>query len=327
MEDKRLIEETFPVREVSEESAKEKNISGQVSSLHNWWARRPLAASRATDFSALVPAPKSTTELEAKRRFVVKLSKLESAFDSGVIEKARKEILDYNDGRPPKILDPFSGGGSIPFEALRLGCETYASDYNPVATLILKCTMEYPQRYGTNDEKADAGLTSQAEDNKLVHDVKAWGDSIFSRAQKELEAFYPNEKDGSTTVGYIWARTIPCQNPACGSQIPLMRQFWLANKNERKVSLFPFTFKDETRFKVVGNGYEKMPRGFSPDTGTVSRAVATCVVCKSVVDDKTTRSLFTKGMGGEKMVAVVTQHRGVPGKRFRIASNGDDEIV
>ncbi|MGC8773628.1 MAG: DUF1156 domain-containing protein, partial [Conexivisphaera sp.] len=134
MNGRRLIEETFPVREVSEESVKEKNTRhGHISALHIWWARRPLAASRSTIYAALVPPPEDPGGRERRRRFIVELSRWENSQNLDLVERARKEILAANGGRPPKVLDPFAGGGSIPLEALRLGCETYASDYNPVA--------------------------------------------------------------------------------------------------------------------------------------------------------------------------------------------------
>lgn len=153
MEDKRFIEVTFPVKEVSEESAREKNIRhGHISTLHIWWARRPLASSRATNYSALIKATDNIDEINKKKNFIIELSKWENSTNRFYIEKARKEILEANSGVPPKVLDPFAGGGSIPLEALKLGCETYAGDYNPVAVLILKCTLEYPQKYARAGE-------------------------------------------------------------------------------------------------------------------------------------------------------------------------------
>ena len=146
-EDKRFIEETFPVKEVSAESAHEKYIrSGHISTLHIWWARRPLAASRATNYAALISPPKNIDEWSRKRGFIRDLSKWENSLNVHLIKRARKEILEANGGMPPKVLDPFGGGGAIPLEALRLGCETYSNDLNPVAVLIQKCTLVLCQR-------------------------------------------------------------------------------------------------------------------------------------------------------------------------------------
>ena len=148
MVDRRFIEESFPVKEVGEESAREKNIRhGHITNLHIWWARRPLASSRATNYAALIPTPDNEKEWKKKREFIIEFAKWENSSNQNKIKEATDEIIKSNDGNPPKILDPFSGGGAIPLEALRLGCDTYACDYNPVAVLIEKCGLEFPQKY------------------------------------------------------------------------------------------------------------------------------------------------------------------------------------
>lgn len=322
---KRFIEETFPVKEVSIESAKEKNIRhGNISTLHIWWARRPLASSRATSYAALIPAPSDIEEWNKKRQFIINFSKWENSLNQGMIRQVREDVLKANGGKPPKVLDPFAGGGAIPLEALRLGCEVYAFDYNPVATLILKCTLEYPQKYGQpKNVKSDDWVGGEKEINPLLEDVKKWGNWVLEEAKEEIGKFYPPDGDGSIPVGYIWARTIPCQNPACGAEIPLMRQFWLAKKSNKKVSLYPHVENREVKFKIVGNGYEPMPKGFNPEDGTVSRAVATCPICGSVVDDKTTRKLFNEDKSGQRMIAAVMHKPSSTGKTYRIATQND----
>jgi len=401
---KRFIEETFPVKEVSAISAKEKSIRhGHISTLHIWWARRPLASSRATAYAALTPATDDVTEWQKQRDFIVEMSKWENSLNPSILEKARRDVLeahaerlsaergesvtveDIEAGRAPRprVLDPFAGGGAIPLEALRLGCETYASDYNPVAVLILKATLEYPQKFGDStrmdtggtDEHGFSqsirenpshpsksvfylpGLADTSVTNPLLEAVKWWGDWVLEEARKELARFYPPDPDGSIPVGYIWARTIPCQNPACGAEIPLMRQFWLAKKPKKKVALYPVVEwntgewnTDDTDmtdqhgsskkirenpsnpsesvfyFRIVGDGYDPWPEGFDPKAGTVSRAVATCPVCGGVVEAKTTRRLFQEGKAGQRMVAVVLKHPQWRGKTYRVATAADEVV-
>jgi len=331
--DKRFIEESFPVKEVSIEAVREKNIRhGHISTLHIWWARRPLASSRATNYAALIPAPKDIDEWNRKRQFIIDFSKWENSLNKGMIEKARKDILEANGGKPPKVLEPFGGGGAIPLEALRLGCEVYTGDYNPVAVLIQKCTLEYPQKFGRPEkrkiktEHMGEVFEEEKEVNPLLEDVKKWGKWVLEEAKKEIGKYYPAEEDGSIPVGYIWARTIPCQNPSCGAEIPLMRQYWLAKKANKKVSLHPYVDDNGVKFEIVGDGYKEMPVGFDPSNGTVSRAVATCPVCGSVVDAKTTRRLFQEGKAGQIMVAVVMHKPGMSGKRYRVAIKKDMEV-
>jgi adenine-specific DNA methylase len=334
MPDKRFIEESFPVKEVSAISAKEKNIRhGHISTLHIWWARRPLAASRATAYAALIPAPKDIDEWNEERQFIIDFAKWENTNNPKMIERARKKILKAYGGKPPKVLDPFGGGGSIPLECLRLGCETYSNDLNPVAVLIQKCTLEYPQKYGKPgyierevEEFGKKKKIKQKVDNVLLEDVKFWGNWILKKAKKELVQFYPNDPDGSVPIAYIWARTIPCQNPSCGVEIPLMRQFWLAKKTKRKVALFPSVNNNKVEFKIVGDAYGNFPSGFKPENGTVNRAIVTCPLCGNTIDAKTTKKLFHNYSSSERLVAVVTQKPGISERKYRIANNNDYEI-
>ncbi len=321
---KSFIEVSFPVKEVSKESVREKNIRhGHISTLHIWWARRPLASSRATAYAALIPAPENDLEWDTKKQFIENLAKYENSLNKIIIEKARKDILQANDGEIPKVLDPFSGGGSIPLECLRLGMETYANDYNPVAVLILKCILEYPQKYGKPQKTKDRLIETQK--IPLLEDVKKWGNWVLEEAKKEIAKFYPNDKDGSIPVGYIWARTIPCQNPACGAEILLMRQFWLAKKDNKKVALKPYVKDKRVEFEIVGQDND-FPSDFEPEKGTISRAIATCLVCGSPQDDKTVRKLFQDGKAGQRMVAVVLHHPLKKGKIYRLATEKDLEV-
>ncbi len=302
--DKRIIEIEFPVDKVSGQGARE------ISGIHTWWARRPLGPSRATAYAALLRPPQNISDelIEAKdplkQGFIAELSKWENALKPLWIEQARRDILDAYDGKPPKVLDPFGGGGSIPLEAQRLGCETYSCDLNPVAVLIQKCTLEYPQRYG----------------KRLYDDVKKWGEWVLAQVESELEDFYPKGPDGSIPFAYIWARTLPCQNLLCNANIPLIRSFWLA---KGKIALLPYENAGSVAFRIVGMGDAPIPSGFDPADGTVVRAVVTCPLCKSTIPASDTRHLFQEGFAGEQMLAVVTQHPNVSGKRYRLPTESD----
>ena len=302
----RLIEADFPLRRVSEESVREKNIRhGHISTLHIWWARRPLAASRATALAAFLPDdPERREEL---LRLIEQIAPWEvvshnDASSKYLLEKARRLIREAFGGRVPRVLDPFAGGGAIPLEALRLGCETYALDYNPVAVLLNKAVLEYPQRFG----------------EELANAVQQWGNWVLEEARRELERFYPRDRDGSIPVGYIWARTLPCQNPACGAEIPLMRQTWLAKKDKKKVALRLIPNRAARRIDAEIVGQNGEPIGFDPDEGTVARAHVRCPLCGGTIDDQTTRRLFREGKAGQRLMAVVLHHPRRSGKTYRL---------
>lgn len=327
-DDRRFIEESFPVKEVGAEGAREKAIRhGHICTLHIWWARKPLAASRATNYAALIPASEDVDEWHRRREFIIEFSKWENSLNPALIRKARQDVLRASGGTPPRILDPFAGGGAIALEALRLGCETYSSDLNPVAVLIQRCSLEYPQKYGRPKEvQEDWGMIAGSSlKNPLLEDMKAWGSWVLEQAKQEIGRLYPEDTDLSVPVGYYWMRTIPCQNLLCDADIPLTSNWWLAKKENKKVALFPCSENGEVRFRIVGDGYDTMPDGFDPNDGTVARAVATCPICGSVVDGKTTRKLFQDGGAGQRMVAVVLNHPQERGKTYRIATEGDTE--
>jgi adenine-specific DNA methylase len=318
--DKRFIEVDFPIKDVSEESAREKNIRhGHISTLHIWWARRPLASSRASIYAALTPEPKDEEDRLKRSQFIAELSKWENSLNKTIIDRARRDILESNGGMIPKVIDPFSGGGSIPLEALRLGCETYANDLNPVAVLIEKCTLEYPQKYG---RKVVEGTFGEKEVNPLLADVKKWGNFVFEEAKKEIGRFYHADEDGSIPVGYIWARTIRCSNPACGAEIPLVRQTWLAKKKNKKVA-----------YKLIPNGNKiefEIREGddidFDPEKGTTARAKVICPCCGTGISADENRRQFQEGKAGQRMIAVVLNNPKKKGKTYRLATEKDLEV-
>ncbi|RLF36003.1 MAG: DNA methylase, partial [Thermoplasmata archaeon] len=303
---------------VSDESSREKNIRhGHISTLHIWWARKPLASSRASIYAALTPEPVNEEERLRRSQFITRLSKWENSLNKEVIERAQREILEANNGKPPRVLDPFAGGGAIPLEALRLGCETYAGDLNPVAVLIEKCTLEYPQRFGRKLVKDSFGNEKVV--NPLLEDVKKWGNWILEEAKQEIGRFYPTEKDGSVPVGYYWMRTVRCGNPACGAEIPLTANLWLAKTEKKKVALKLLPKNNEIKFEITENSQID----FNPEIGTISRAKVVCPCCGSGLSDREVRKQFQDGKTGERMVAVILHHPKRRGKTYRIATDED----
>ncbi|MDE2668026.1 MAG: DUF1156 domain-containing protein [Chloroflexota bacterium] len=346
---KRLIEVAFPLAEVSAHSDKENRIRhGRITSLHTWWARRPLAACRAFIYASLVDDPATDTERDALLREVADLSSWDAVRDpsqvirpkkkggSGLtgaqlLERARHRIRECNGGEPPTLLDPFAGGGSIPLEALRLGCEVEASDLNPVAVLILKGTLEYPQRFGDpNSRKVPAYIReADAADrqsnfaggevaeayarNPLATDVRYWGEWIVARAEEELAEFYPRDPDGTAPVAYLWSRTIPC--PACHAEMPLIRQYWLARKDKRRIALEPVVDEDKGHvdFRVV----EGSDVTGSPEQATSSRGDARCLLCGQVVKAAQVREAGIKGQMSATLTSVALVEGGRSGKHYR----------
>ncbi|MFW9992280.1 MAG: DUF1156 domain-containing protein [Candidatus Odinarchaeota archaeon] len=313
-----LIEENFPVKGVSKESSREKSIRhGHLSTLHIWWARRPLASSRATIYASLVPHVDDSKEPAGIDDFITELSKWENSLNDTILNRARTAILKAFNGERPRILDPFAGGGSIPLEALRLGCETYASDCNPVAVLVTKCSIEYPQKYGKN----------------IIADVREWGEKVLKEVKKEIGEFYPviscEHSTGSDldhqsiATGYIWAWTVTCRAPQCGAEIPLMRHFWLAKTPRRKIFLHPVITGKDVNFRIIDTSKEELTGDFDPGAGTVSRAVASCLVCGSKVVASDVRQQFKRGGAGQRMLAVVYYQKGKKGKKYRLATAGD----
>ena len=223
------------------------------------------------------------------------------------------------------MVDPFAGGGSIPLEALRLGCEAFASDLNPVACLILKVMLEDIPRYGPG----------------LAEDLRRVGAEIKTKAEKELADLYPMDPDGATPIAYLWARTVRCESPNCGAEIPLMRSLWLCKKPKRKWALRTGVVRE------VGTAPGVEFEIFEPKSyrevagGTVARAKATCPCCRAVLPPERVRSQLAaqKGgadavfdaqgnrTGGARLTAVVTLRPGEPGRNYRLPTDADYEAV
>ena len=295
---KKLIEVALPLEAINAESAREKSIRhGHPSTLHLWWARRPLATARAVIWSSLVDDPSSHPEQfpteeaqqqERKRLFdiLTRLVKWENSNDEGILAEAKAEIMKSTNGNPPALLDPFAGGGAIPLEAQRLGLEAHAHDLNPVAVMINKAMIEIPPKFAgrspVNPEAQRQGAANQGWKGAagLAEDVRYYGEWMKQEACKRIGHLYPKAKleDGSeaTVIAWIWARTVKCPNPACGCEMPLVKSFMLSKKKGKEAYIQPTCAGSAFTYKVV-NGKP------SADEGTVSRAGAKCLACGTSV--------------------------------------------
>ncbi|MBD1895775.1 DUF1156 domain-containing protein [Coleofasciculus sp. FACHB-129] len=325
---KKLIEVALPLEAINQESAREKSIRhGHPSTLHLWWARRPLAACRAVLFSSLVDDPSShpdkfpTEEEQEKERerlfgIIERLVKWDNINNQDVLAEARAEILKSTDGNPPPVYDPFCGGGSIPLEAQRLGLEAHGSDLNPVAVLITKALIEIPPKFKdkppVNPEAQKKLKTSRWYGAQgLAEDVRYYGKWMRDEAEKQIGHLYPKVKlpqeyggGEATVIAWLWARTVKCPNPACGCQMPLVRSFKLSTKKGKEAWVKPVVDRSQqpplVRFEVkTGNG--KLP------DGSMSRKGATCIGCGLPVSFDHVRSEGKAGRMSSQLMAIVAE--------------------
>lgn len=391
-DDRRLIEDYLPIEAISKEASREKSPrKGHISTLHLWWARRPLVACRAAVYGALVPMNRfrpangpeekrdSLTRANAAK-FVERLCQYPGAPQA--IADAQKHILeahaerlstetgkpvtidDVTQGRAPrpKVLDMFAGGGAIPLEALRLGCETYALDLNPIAHIIELCTLIYPQKYGKAAPNARGMAGPKNANGKttwggLADEVSYWGRWVLEKVRAEIRDLYPLIPDPKSKgtkplrqadmwqsgdeipagflvpIAYLWTRTVRCKNPTCGATVPLVKQTWLCKKKGRYAALKVVTSrgKKQVRFELAEAASEGS-LGFNPAAGSEG-GNATCPFCGTVADSEYVQSEGAAGRVGFQHLAVVCRSPRGTGTTFLEASDlgnhglpSDDEI-
>jgi putative DNA methylase len=369
-----LIEDYLPIGAISGEAAREKSLwRGHISTLHLWWARRPLVSARAAVYGALTPATKfqPTTGPEEKRaslgranatKFFKTLCSYPGTRTS--MEEAERHLLeahaarlteetgeivtaeDIKAGRAPRprVLDMFTGGGAIPLEALRLGCQAFALDLNPVAHIIELCGLKYPQSYGDATKKsfgANGGTWAG-----LANEVGNWGSWVQDETTRQLRDLYEAIPDPSRNPGvalrsrtfwasdprngtspllpvaYIWTRTVHCKNPTCKAVIPLVRQTWLCKKEGRLVAIKINPVREEklVRFEVLEAAHAS-DLGFDPDSGS-SAGNTTCPFCGTIADVEYVKDEGWNDRLGTQLMAVVATRPRAQGKVFLGGSSG-----
>lgn len=287
---KRLAEVDFPIALVSDRAAREKSVrQGHPSTLHLWWARRPLGSERAMLLALLLPdpcdphcppnfktaaraalpstlTPPDNTDNDLRRglfKFIADFSDWDRSNDPHLVGSARALVRAAHGKDPPLVVDPFAGGGSIPIESVRLGCSTFASDLNPVAYLILKASI-------ASDLK---------EPGRVAEQIRRWGNETGTRLSGELIDLYPMDSTGGKPLAYLWARTIRCESPGCGCEIPLARTFWLGRHGKKGSGVkLHLQDKEEGELKLR---VEVLPASRSSEfaKATVNRGKATCPAC------------------------------------------------
>ena len=313
---KKLIEVALPLDAINAASAREKSIRhGHPSTLHLWWARRPLAACRAVLFASLVDDPGNDLPEEAAKarrqklfELIAQLVQWENTNNEQILGKARALIRESCGGNPPPVLDPFAGGGSIPLEAQRLGLEAHASDLNPVAVLINKALIELPPKFRghapVNPDARNGMLPEAAPRSALADDVRWYGRWMRERALERIGHLYPKGPNGETVIAWLWARTVRCPNPACGARMPLVRSFALSTKKGKEAWVLPVvdTAARTVRFEIG--------HGPGAPEGTVNRLGARCLICGASVRLDHIRAEGQAGRMSAQMMAIVAEGKG-----------------
>ena len=331
---KKLIEVALPLDAINAASARDKSIRhGHPSTLHLWWARRPLSAARAIIWASLVDDPSSHTELfpteeeqnqERDRLFKIleQLVVWENSNDERVLAAAKAEIRNSMGDEQVSFLDPFAGGGALPLEAYRLGLNTYAQDLNPVPIILNKSMLEVaPLFYGRTavnpkDRLSRSPISWSAYDG-LSCDVQYYGELLRDHARNNIGHLYPNItissgsfKGEATPIAWLWARTVKCPNPACGCELPLMNSEAISNRQEILVK--PSYENGQLAFHLDGGKPRK-------NSGTVNRRGATCPRCGTPVGFPYIREEGKAGRIGDKLMCVAAE-----GRRGRVYGEAND---
>lgn len=305
-----LIEEQLPLVPVNLQSAREKHLRhGNISTMHLWWARRPLAMSRTVVLASLVPDPGDDRVRERLLGEIAAAAPFKAASRDVTLRPLRDALARAWPNRRPKVLDCFAGGGAIPLEAARLGCEVTATDINPVAHLIQRCVLEYPATYGAVDDRGR---------RPFVDVLIRWADWVKRHADERLAAVFPRAESGTRVATYFWARTIPCADRSCGRTIPLISSRKLADTDRRKVRVDYVPRDDRIELRVaVGEPQDGTDWSKGTKTSRGSSVTVTCPVCGTSRPDAELRAYARQHGFGHYLYAVMEETRGSTDRRYR----------
>ena len=326
---KKLIEVALPLVAINRESAKQKTMGAapHPQNLHRWWARRPLAATRAVLWASLVDDPSAHPDrfpteedqiLERKRLFDIleRLIPWSASNDEVVLAEARTEIIKSCENVLPKVLDPFGGGGAIPLEALRLGLPTFTGDLNPVAVLIQRAMLEIPGHFAGTPPVDPSTRVSQSVwegARGLAADVEAYGKWMQAEAHRRIGHLYPDAllPDGSTAkpIAWIWARTVKSPDPSWPGEVPLVRSWTLAKKPGKPTIWIEPEIDREAKTITY-----RIRHGGNPPEGNIGRQGGRCIATDAPIPLKYIREEGKAGRMGTVQLAVVAH--GALGRAF-----------
>lgn len=330
---KRLIEVDLPIRRISDNARSERS-TGPISTLHLWWARRPLAACRAVVLAAALPDPADelcSDSFRANATAILREHGLlsQSNIDANGLRAALLDLVavisDRKAAEDPRFLgparllvsaaakefseddlvlaDPFAGGGAIPVEAVRLGVRAVASDLNPIPVILNRLLVDAVPRFGSERLSALIEIVSR---------------TVEARAKARLADVHPAEKDGRA-IAYLWARTIRCEGPGCGVELPLVRSYWLDKKSPRKARL-QLTVEQGSVDLSIAEG-----AGCAQD-GIMRGGSAICPSCGFTTANAPLRAQLATRRGGARdarLLAVVTTDASGRHRRFRAPTPTD----
>ena len=343
---KKLIEVAIPLEAINAASAREKSIRhGHPSTLHLWWARRPLAACRAVLFAQLVDDPsshpdkfKTEEEIEAERdrlfQIIEELVKWENSTNEEVLERARAEIRKNFPEGVPAAYDPFSGGCSIPLEALRLGLPASGSDLNPVAVMIGKAMIELPSQF--KDQKPiHPGKPERLHyrgAEGLAEDILWYARSLSDKAWEKIGHLYPqvtlSKKEGggqATVLAWLWARTVASPNPAVrGAHVPLVSNYWLCNKPKKSVWVKPVINGNDISFEVH-NGKPDDDDAVAAGTKAGRGANFRCLLTGDAITADYVKAEGMAGRMGWRLLAIVAEGKG--GRRYAAPTKEHENLA
>ncbi len=327
---KRLIEVDFPIKKISEHSVHDKSIKkGHIQRLHIWWARRPLASCRATTLATILwdPADSRCSEeyrmgiidilrplenqnnlndIELRKLlldFICEISQWENSNNKDLVEKAKKLIkLTNNENNQLLLVDPFSGGGAFPLEFNRFGLDTFAMDINSVSYILLKSVLIDLPKYG----------------DRLIYDVEKWGEWIKSQSRKDSEVYYPSKNSKFVPFVYFWARTIKCESPNCGTEIPMIKNMLLSKKE--KISI---EFKILKESNQIDFHLNKIDNVNEVSNGSLRRGSVTCPICDFTMKQRVVEKQVNQSGTGIKLLAILFINPSTKEKQFKLPTEND----